>query len=238
MGNFNIKFDKFWQVFIDHNGYVKVVEGLQNTITIAVLGLIIGVLIGTVIAAIKVSPGKGILPKILNRASSLYVALFRGTPIVVQLLVTYYVVLPLLEINMSPVNVCVLVFGFNSGAYVSEIMRGGILSVDSGQMEAGRAVGLSYGVTMTKVVVPQAVKNILPTIGNEFIALIKETSVVSFVGAVDLYVAFNYIGTNNYEFMVPYLVMALIYIVLVMLISFLIKTMERSLRKSDRSSQS
>ncbi len=238
MANFSIKFDKFWQVFIENNGYVKVVEGLQNTIIIAVLGLMIGVLIGTVIAAIKVSPGKGILAKILNRVSGFYVALFRGTPIVVQLLVTYYVVLPLLEINIPPVNVCVLVFGFNSGAYVSEIMRGGILSVDPGQMEAGRAVGLSYGVTMTKVVVPQAVKNILPTIGNEFIALIKETSVVSFVGAVDLYVAFNYIGTNNYEFMVPYLVMALIYIVLVMLVSFLIKTMERSLRKSDRSSQS
>ncbi|NLC26336.1 MAG: amino acid ABC transporter permease [Fastidiosipila sp.] len=238
MANFGIKFDKFWQVFIEHNGYVKVVEGLQNTIIIAVLGLMIGVLIGTVIAAIKVSPGKGILGRILNRVSGFYVALFRGTPIVVQLLVTYYVVLPLLEINIPPVNVCVLVFGFNSGAYVSEIMRGGILSVDPGQMEAGRAVGLSYGVTMTKVVVPQAVKNILPTIGNEFIALIKETSVVSFVGAVDLYVAFNYIGTNNYEFMVPYLVMALIYIVLVMLVSFLIKTMERSLRKSDRSSQS
>ena len=153
-----------------------------------------------------------------------------------QLLVTYYVVLPLIGINMSPVNVCVLAFGLNSGAYVSEIMRGGILSVDPGQMEAGRAVGLSYGVTMIKVVVPQAVKNILPTIGNEFIALIKETSVVSFVGALDLYVAFNYIGTNNYEFMVPYLVMALIYIILVMFITLLIKTMERSLRRSDRSS--
>jgi polar amino acid transport system permease protein len=101
-------------------------------------------------------------------------------------------------------------------------------------MEAGRALGLSYGVTMMNVVVPQAVKNILPTLGNEFIALIKETSVVSFVGAADLYVAFNYIGTNSYEFMVPYLVMALIYIVLVMIIAFLVKTMERSLRKSDR----
>jgi polar amino acid transport system permease protein len=135
---------------------------------------------------------------------------------------------------MPALNVCVLVFGLNSGAYVSEIMRGGIMSVDPGQMEAGRAVGLSYGVTMMQVVVPQAIKNILPTLGNEFIALIKETSVVSFVGAADLYVAFNYIGTNSYEFMVPYLVMALIYIVLVMIIAFLVKTMERSLGKSDR----
>ncbi len=146
----------------------------------------------------------------------------------------YYVLLPLLGLNIPSINVCVLVFGFNSGAYISEIMRGGIMSVDSGQMEAGRAIGLSYSVTLVTIVVPQAIKNILPTLGNEFIALIKETSVVSFVGAADLYVAFNYIGTNSYEFMVPYLVMALIYITLVMIIAFLIKVMERSLRKSDR----
>ena len=125
----------------------------------------------------------------------------------------------------------------NICAYVPDIMRSGILSLDTGQMDAGRAVGLSYRKTMMAIIVPQAVKNILPTLGNEFIALIKETSVVSFVGALDLYVAFNYIGTNNYEFMVPYLVMALIYIVLVMAITGLIRLMERSLRKSDRSHQ-
>ena len=113
-------------------------------------------------------------------------------------------------------------------------MRSGIMSVDAGQLEAGRAVGLSFSVTMVKIVIPQAVKNILPTLGNEFIALIKETSVVSFVGAADLYVAFNYIGSNSYEFMVPYLVMAIIYILIVLLISGGIKFMERSLRKSDR----
>ena len=113
-------------------------------------------------------------------------------------------------------------------------MRGGIMSVDRGQMEAGRALGLSFSVSMMKIVIPQAVKNILPTLGNEFIALIKETSVVSFVGAADLYVAFNYIGTNSYEFMVPYLAMAIIYIVIVMLITLGIKLMERGLAKSDR----
>ena len=107
--------------------------------------------------------------------------------------------------------------------------------MDSGQMEGGRAMGLSFSATMLKIVIPQAVKNILPTMGNEFIALIKETSIVSFVGATDLYVAFNYIGSNNYEFMVPYLAMAIIYIVLVLLISVLIKIMERSLRKGDKS---
>lgn len=234
MGNFDKKLAKFWEIFYENDGYTKVVTGLKNTLYIAIVGLALGVLIGTLIAVVEVFPKYKRLPKILNGICRFYVGLFRGTPVVVQLLVTYYVVLPLLGINMPALSVCVLVFGLNSGAYVSEIMRGGIMSVDPGQMEAGRALGLSYNISMLKIVVPQAIKNILPTLGNEFIALIKETSVVSFVGAADLYVAFNYIGSNNYEFMVPYLVMALIYIVLVMAIALLVKTMERSLRKSDR----
>jgi len=234
MGNFDKKLERFWEIFYQHGGYTKVLTGLRNTAYIAVAGLAIGIIIGTIIAIIEVFPKYKRLPKILNGFCTFYVGLFRGSPIVVQLLVTYYVVLPLLGINIPPLNVCVLVFGLNSGAYVSEIMRGGIMSVDPGQMEAGRALGLSYSTTMLKIVVPQAIKNILPTLGNEFIALIKETSVVSFVGAADLYVAFNYIGTNSYEFMVPYLAMALIYIVMVMIIALLVRIMERSLRKSDR----
>ena len=237
MGNFQTKLEKFWRVFYLQNGYSRVVTGLKNTLIIAVLGLSIGILAGTLIAAIEVFPGKKFLHRVLKRLARFYVALFRGTPIVVQLLVTYYVILPLMAVNLSPISVCVLVFGLNSGSYVSEIMRSGILSVDPGQMEAGRAVGLSYRKTMWEIIVPQAVKNILPTLGNEFIALIKETSVVSFVGALDLYVAFNFIGNNNYEFMVPYLVMAVIYILLVLAITGLIRLMERSLRKSDRSHQ-
>ena len=234
MGNFNLKVDKFINIFIEQNGYVKVVEGLKNTLLIAVIGLIIGIVIVTLIATVRVIPKYKVLPRILNGFCSFYVGLFRGTPMVVQLLVFYYVMLPIIGVKMTGVNVSILVFGLNSGAYISEIMRSGILSVDHGQMEAGRAVGLSFGTTMMKIVIPQAVKNILPTLGNEFIALIKETSVVSFVGAADLYVAFNYIGSNSYEFMVPYLVMAIIYIVIVLLISGGIKIMERSLRKSDR----
>lgn len=234
MGNFPQKVDRFIESFIAQNGYVRVLEGLKNTLLIAVLGLIIGILIGTLIATVRVIPKYKTLPRVLNGLCSFYVGLFRGTPIVVQLLVFYYVMLPLMGVRMTGVSVSILVFGLNSGAYISEIMRSGILSVDSGQMEAGRAVGLSFGTTMMKVVIPQAVKNILPTLGNEFIALIKETSVVSFVGAADLYVAFNYMGSNSYEFMVPYLVMAVIYILLVLIISLGIKLMERSLRKSDR----
>lgn len=234
MGNFDQKVNKFIEIFLEEGGYVKVVEGLQNTLLIAVAGLLIGILIGTVIASVRVLPKYRLLPRVLNGICSFYVALFRGTPIVVQLLVFYYVLLPVIGWKITGIQVSVLVFGLNSGAYISEIMRSGIQSVDPGQMEAGRAVGLSFGVSMTKIVIPQAVKNILPTLGNEFISLIKETSVVSFVGAADLYVAFSYIGSSSYEFMVPYLVMALIYIVLVLLISLLVKLMERSLKKSDR----
>lgn len=234
MGNFGLKIEKFIDIFIDEGGYKTVVEGLQNTVKIAVLGLIIGILIGTVIAVVRVLPKYKVLPRILNGICSLYVAFFRGTPMVVQLLLFYYVALPLMGVNLPSVTVATVVFGLNSGAYISEIMRGGIQSVDPGQMEGGRAMGLSFSKTMLSIVIPQAVKNILPTLGNEFITLIKETSVVSFVGALDLYVAFNRIGSNSYEFMVPYLVMAVIYIVLVLIISGLVKLMERSLRKSDR----
>ena len=232
--NFEAKFDKFLEILIDYKGYVKVIEGLENTLKIAILGLIIGIVIGTVIATIRVIPKYKVLPRVLNSICTFYVGFFRGTPMVVQLLLFYYVALPLMGINLPSVSVAIAVFGLNSGAYISEIMRSGIQSVDYGQMEGGRSVGLSFSTTMMKIVIPQAVKNILPTLGNEFIVLIKETSIVSFIGAADLYVAFNYIGSNSYEFMVPYLAMAVIYIVIVCLITVLIKFMERSLKKSDR----
>ena len=234
MGSFDKKIDRFLEVLIEKNGYVTVIEGLQNTLMIAITGLIIGILIGTLIATVRVLPKYKVLPRILNAVCTFYVELFRGTPMVVQLLIFYYVLFPIMGVKMDGVQVSMLVFGLNSGAYISEIMRSGIQSVDIGQMEGGRSVGLSFGTTMMKIVIPQAIKNILPTLGNEFIALIKETSVVSFVGAADLYKAFNVIGTNSYEFMVPYIVMALIYIVMVLIISFVIKLMERSLGRSDR----
>lgn len=234
MGNFDKKVETFIRVFVDGGGYKRVLTGLQNTLLIAVAGLIIGIIIGTLIATIRVLPKKGGISGVLDKICTVYVGFFRGTPIVVQLLLFYYVLLPILGIKMSSVAVSVWAFGLNSGAYISEIMRGGILSVDPGQMEGGRSVGLSYGTTMMKIIIPQAVKNILPTLGNEFIALIKETSVVSFVGATDLYVAFNFIGSNSYEFMVPYIFMALIYIVLVVIITILIRIVERRLRKSDK----
>ena len=234
MGNFDVKVQRFIDIFIGQQAYLQVLEGLKNTLIIAITGLIIGIIIGTLIATVRIIPKYKTLPRVLNTICNVYVETFRGTPIVVQLLIFYYVLFPLLGIHLPGLNVAMLVFGLNSGAYISEIMRSGILSVDGGQMEAGRAVGLSFGTTMIKIVIPQAIKNILPTLGNEFIALVKETSVVSFVGATDLYLVFNRIGSSSYEFMVPYIVMAFIYIILVLLISAGVKLMERSLRKSDR----
>ena len=234
MNGFMFKVEKFLDILINKGGYKEVITGLQNTMIIAVAGLLIGIVIGTLIATVRVMPKYKAYARAMDKFCSFYVGLFRGTPMVVQLLVFYYVMLPLMGVKMSSVLVAITVFGLNSGAYISEIMRGGILSVDPGQMEGGRSVGLSYGTTMLKIVIPQAVKNILPTMGNEFIALVKETSVVSFVGAKDLYLAFQSIGSGTYEYMVPYLAMAIIYIVIVCLITLGIKLMERRLRKSDR----
>ena len=228
------KINTFLGYFLDAGAYREVLTGLKNTVIIAVLGLLLGIVIGTLIAAVRVAPKYSRLPRVLNKICDVYVAAFRGTPIVVQLLVFYYVLFPLMNARITGMQVSILVFGLNSGAYVSEIMRSGIQSVDPGQMEAGRSLGLNFITTMCVIVIPQAVKNILPTLGNEFIALIKETSVISFVGALDLYVAFNRIGSNSYEFMVPYSVMAVIYILLVLLISLGIRAMERRFARSDR----
>ena len=225
----------FWERLATNGAWRRVLgEGLVNTLLIAILGLVMGIVIGTVIATVKVMPKYKLMPRILDKICTVYVGFFRGTPIVVQLLIAYYVLFPLMGVNLGSLNTCILVFGLNSGAYVSEIMRGGILSVDSGQMEAGRAVGLGYWTAMLKIVVPQAIKNILPTLGNELIALVKDTSVVSFVAAVDLYKTFTEIGNKSYEYLMPYFFMALMYIVLVAIISLGVKCMERSLKKSDR----
>ncbi len=236
MNNFSVRFETFWDVLVNDGGYNDVLVGLKNTITIAVMGLIIGIVIGTLIATIRVLPKYKLIVRILDSVCKFYVGLFRGTPMVVQLLVFYYVLVPIIfpDIRVPSVTVAIVVFGLNSGAYISEIMRAGILSVDPGQLEGARSVGFSYSAAMLKVVIPQAIKNILPTLGNEFIALVKETSVVSFVGAMDLYLAFQRIGAGTYEYMIPYLAMAVVYIVIICLITLGIKLMERSLRKGDR----
>ncbi|MBQ8741898.1 MAG: amino acid ABC transporter permease [Clostridia bacterium] len=224
----------FYKQFITYGGYRSVLNGLLVTVEIAVFGLIIGIVIGTLIASVKVTPKTRLLPKILEKICDVYVAFFRGTPMVVQLLIGYFVLMPSLGIAIDGVIVAIIVFGLNSGAYVSEIMRAGIQSVDAGQLEAGRAVGLPYSVAMMKIVIPQSIKNILPTLGNEFIVLVKETSVVSFIAVADITKAFRSIGDANYEYIIPYCILALVYLVMVLGITLAIKLLERRLRRNER----
>ncbi len=248
--NIKVAWDAFINQLITHKGYIKVLTGLGNTLLIAVIGLAIGILIGTLLAITKVNLKNTWHSKLFSRLTDGYVALFRGTPIVVQLLIMYYVLLPLLDMiigdsikineevfqfsKIPAVAVAIVALGLNSAAYVCEIMRSGILSVDIGQTEAGRALGLSSSRTMCNIVLPQAIKNILPTLGNEFIALVKETSVVSFITVVDLTKAFERIGNANYEYIIPYLVLALCYLVIVFIFTILVRLLERRLRASEK----
>ena len=235
MNSLTQMWNEFIKQFITLGGYENVLKGLWATLQIAVIGLLIGIVIGTLIAVVRVMPKYKLMPRILDRICVCYIELFRGTPMVVQLLIGYWVLLPLMGITVnSGIPVAVIVFGLNSGAYVSEIMRGGINSVDAGQMEAGRAVGLTYATTMLKIVVPQAIKNILPTLGNEFIVLIKETSIVSFIAVTDLYKSFKQLGDPTYNYTMPYLMLALTYLVMVLLISWGVKALETRMKKSER----
>ena len=235
MNSFVEMWNEFVKQFVTLKGYENVLRGLWATMQIAVIGLLIGIVIGTLIAVVRVMPKYKLIPRILDKICVCYIELFRGTPMVVQLLIGYWVLLPLMGITVnSGIPVAVIVFGLNSGAYVSEIMRGGINSVDAGQMEAGRAVGLTYATTMLKVDVPQAIKNILPTLGNEFIVLIKETSIVSFIAVTDLYRSFKQLGDPTYNYTMPYLMLALVYLVIVLLISWGVRALEAKMKKSER----
>ncbi len=235
MNSFTEMWNEFVKQFITLRGYENVLKGMWATLQIAVIGLLIGIVVGTIIAVVRVMPKYKLLPRILDKICVCYIELFRGTPMVVQLLIGYWVLLPLMGITVnSGIPVAVIVFGLNSGAYVSEIMRGGINSVDKGQMEAGRAVGLTYATTMLRIVVPQAIKNILPTLGNEFIVLIKETSIVSFIAVTDLYKSFKQLGDPTYNYTMPYLMLALTYLAMVLLISWGIRMLEAIMKKSER----
>ena len=228
------KWELFYKNFITYGGYKSVLNGLLVTVEIAVFGLFIGIAIGTLIAVVKVVPKYKRVFRILEKVVDVYVGFFRGTPMVVQLLIGYFVLLPSLGVVLDEVIVAIMIFGLNSGAYVSEIMRAGIQSVDAGQLEAGRALGMSYFSAMKSVVIPQSIKNILPTLGNEFIVLVKETSVASFIAVVDVTKAFRSIADANYEYVIPYLMLAIVYLILVGLIALGIKLLERRMKKSDR----
>ena len=224
------KWNVFWETLPSYGQ--DVVQGLLNTLQIAGFGFLLGLVIGALLALAKLLPPYRMWQRVLSRLADAYIALFRGTPIVAQLLIGWYFLKPLLGLDaLTAETSCIIIFGLNSGAYVAEIMRGGILSVPKGQLEAGRALGLSYAGTMGRVILPQAFRNTLPTLGNELISLVKETSVVSFVGALDLYNAVTKVGSEHYEFMIPYLFLAVIYLVLILVITALLKLLEKQLRK-------
>ena len=232
MNDFAHKLEVFFKYFIDYENYKIVLTGLRNTLVIAICGLIIGIVIGSIVAAFKVAGSRSKVAKVISYIGDAYTGLFRGTPIVVQLIIFHFIIFRGSGINT--LLEAVLVFGLNSGAYVAEIMRGGILSVDIGQTEAGRTLGLSYTTTMFRVVIPQAIKNVVPTLGNELIALTKDTSVAGYVATMDLNAAFTAIAGATYDYLVPYLFLALVYLVLVILMTVMIRQIERRMRKSER----
>lgn len=232
--DFSKQWSVFVQTFVTNEGYKNVLLGLKNTAYIALFGFLIGIAIGTVIAIVKVSGKQSKTAKVISRIGDIYVGFFRGTPIIVQLLLIYYVLFPLMGVQVDKLAVAIITFGLNSGAYVSEIMRSGIQSVDVGQLEAGRSLGMSYTSAMFRIVIPQAIKNSLPSLGNELIALVKDTSVAGFIAVFDLTQAFKLIGSSSYAYMIPYIVLALFYLVIVLALTLIIKLIERRLRKSER----
>ncbi len=226
--------------FIDKSRWKLLVGGLQNTLLISFLACLLGIAIGVFIAVVRTTwdnnganmrkgPGRYALA-ILNRISLLYTTVIRGTPVVVQLLIMYYIIFASSDNGLM---VAALAFGINSGAYVSEIIRGGIMSVDKGQMEAGRSLGLNYLQTMWLIIAPQVLKNVLPTLANEFIALLKETSVAGYVAVADLTFAGNRIRGVTYSAFMPLIAVALIYLSVVMFFTWLVGKLERRLRQGD-----
>lgn len=221
---------KLNETFIASGYYKYMLEGLGNTILFTLGAVIIGVFIGTLISVVKYFSDEvpGLRP--LAKLCDLYVTVIRGIPVVVLLLIFYFVILQ----AASGAVVGILTFGINSGAYMAELIRGGINAVDRGQMEAGRSLGMSKGQTMSKIILPQAVRYILPSIGNEFISLLKETSVAGYVAVLDLTRAGNLVRNNTHDAVNPLLVVALTYLVLVVLLTKLLGKVEKRLAKSDR----
>ena len=207
---------------------VKVLKGLGVTLLITLSAFVLGILIGVLVSLIQGVKSNKLIFKVLKKIADIYVSIFRGTPVTVQLLIIYYVVFT----NIQPLIAAIVAFGLNSGAYVSEIIRGGINSVAKGQMEAGRSLGLSYPTVMKKIILPQAIRNCLPSLGNEFVALIKETSVVSFITVIDLYSAFRALATASFNYKGIYLIMGVVYFVIIFIFTYLIKLLEKKVFKN------
>lgn len=221
----------FYNALVPNQRYLSYLHGLEITLLISLFAVIIGILIGILVAVLKVA-AVNYKMRWLTNICNIYVNVIRGTPLMVQLLIIYNLIFT--SRNTNEIVVGAVCFGINSGAYVAEIIRAGIESVDKGQMEAGRSLGLSYIQTMKKIILPQAIKNILPALGNEFITLIKETSVASVIAVTELTKAAQYIGSRTWDILPPLLIAALCYLAMVMGLSKLLTKFERRLAKGDR----
>ncbi len=224
--------DEFKLNFIDQNRYQYILEGLKNTIIISLLAVVVGIAIGFLVAIIRSNHDKTGHMKIANALCKVYLTVIRGTPTMIQLLIIYYVIFA--SVNVPKLVVAFIAFGLNSGAYVAEIVRSGIMAVDHGQFEAGRSLGLNYKQTMRYIIMPQAFKNVLPALGNEFIVLLKETSISGYIGLTDLTHGGDIIRGITFSAMMPLLAVALIYLILVMGLSYCMERLERRLRVNER----
>ena len=221
----------FYQNFIEDDRWKYITDGLFNTLRITFFAVLIGIFLGFLIAVVRSTYDKTHKLGVLNALCKVYLTVIRGTPVLVQLLIIYFVVFGSVEIDKT--LVAVIAFGINSGAYVAEIFRSGIMSIDNGQFEAGRSLGFNYPQTMFYIVMPQAFKNVLPALGNEFIGLLKETSVAGYIAIQDLTKGADIIRSRTYSAFMPLIAAALIYLVLVMVFTFFVQKLERRLRNSD-----
>ena len=221
--------DDFQLCFVKNGRWEYLLSGLGVTLEVALAAIVLGLAVGFLVAVVRSTHDKyGHFP-VLNFAAKAYLTIIRGTPMVVQLLITYYIILRSVD---SKVLIAILAFGINSGAYQAEIIRAGIVSIDPGQMEAGRALGLSYWRTMLRIILPQAVRNVLPALGNEFIVLMKDTSIVGYIALIDLAKGGDIIRSQTYSVYLPYLTVAAVYLVLVMTLTWLLGKLERYLRNT------
>ena len=233
--------DEFILNFVQDDRYKYILNGLLVTLEVTFFAVIVGILLGIIVAIIRsthdkligdMRPGAGrAILRILNAIANVYLTVIRGTPVVIQLMIAYFIIF---ATSNNKVLVAVIAFGFNSGAYVAEIVRSGIMSIDNGQFEAGRSLGFNYVQTMIYIIIPQAFKNILPALANEFIVLIKETSVSGYVGLQDMTKGGDIIRSRTYSAFMPLIVVALIYLIIVMFFSKLVSLLERRLRTSER----
>lgn len=224
--------DEFTLNFIRDSRYEYILQGFGNTLIISFLAVLLGIIIGFLVAVIRSNHDKTGHMKVGNLICRIYLTVMRGTPTMIQLLIIYYVIFA--SVNVPKVFVAVVAFGLNSGAYVAEIVRSGIMSVDEGQFEAGRSLGLSYRQTMQYIIMPQAFKNVLPALGNEFIVLLKETSISGYIGLTDLTHGGDIIRGITFSAFMPLIAVALIYLLMVTGLSWCVNKLERRLRVNER----